>query len=133
MFFVLSHSILLAVCRTRDTYELRIGPCSPNSLWLMVMHQSAVVSSSGEDFRISSLVPLFHRISFPNYLKPSTKSRFLQTFLFGRKMFKARHVIKILGYILKKLASQPCLRLSRRPVSTIKANSQTPHSPFSPN
>ena len=133
MFFVLSHSILLAVCRTRDTYELRIGPCSPKSLWLMVMNQSAVVSSSGEDFRISSLVPLFHRISFPNYLKPSTKSRFLQTFLFGRKMFKARHVIKILGYILKKLASQPCLRLSRRPVSTIKANSQTPHSPFSPN
>ena len=101
----------------------------------VVMHQSAVVSSSGEDFRISSLVPLFHRISFPNYLKPSTKSRFLQTFLFCRKMFKARHVIKILGYIFfaKKLASQPCLRLSRRPVSTIKANSQTPHSPFSPN
>ena len=99
----------------------------------VVMHQSAVVSSSGEDFRISSLVPLFHRISFPNYLKPSTKSRFLQTFLFGRKMFKARHVIKMLGYILKKLASQPCLKLSRRPVSTIKANSQTPHSPFSPN
>ena len=34
---------------------------------------------------------------------------------------------------LNKPASQPCLKLSRRPVSTIKANSQTPHSPFSPN
>ena len=109
MFLVLSHSILLAVYRTRDTYELRIGPCSPKSLWLSgnASERSRIFSSSGEDFRISSLVPLFHRISFPNYLKPSTKSRFLQTFLFGRKMFKARHVIKMLGYTLK--TSKPTL------------------------
>ena len=78
----LSASLILAECRTRVTYEFLNGPYSPKSLCGSVVVKSErgrVFSSSVENFRVSPLEHIYS-ISFPHYLKLSTKSRFYKYF-----------------------------------------------------
>ena len=78
----LSASLILAECRTRVTYEFLNGPYSPKSRCVSVVVKSErgrVFFSLVEDFRVSPLEYIY-RISFPHYLKFSTKSRFYKYF-----------------------------------------------------
>ena len=96
-------SLILTVCATRVIYELRNGPYSPKSLCdSVVVNLGAVVSFLRH---VKSFVYFYWERFFIVYLSslsyPLYKVKILRTFLFGRKLFQARHVIKMLGHIFK--------------------------------
>ena len=102
----LSASLILAECRTRVTYEFLNGPYSPKSLCVSgseIRAWSCLFFVSG---RFSCLpAGIYLSYIFPSLSKTLYKVKILQIFLCCINLFEARHVIKMLGHILKKLSA----------------------------
>ena len=108
----LSASLILAECRKRVTYEFLNGPYSPKSLCVSgseIRAWSCLFFVSG---RFSCLpAGIYLSYIFPSLFKILYKVKILQIFLCCINLFEARHVIKMLGRILRNYPQFKCTGL----------------------
>ena len=108
----LSASLILAEYRTRVTYEFLNGPYSPKSLCVsgsQIRAWSCLFFVSG---RFSCLpAGIYLSYIFPSLSKTLYKVKILQIFLCCINLFEARHVIKMLGHILRNYPQFKCTGL----------------------
>ena len=108
----LSASLILAECRTRVTYEFLNGPYSPKSLCVSgseIRAWSCLFFVSGRFLCLPAGIYLSY--IFPSLSKILYKVKILQIFLCCINLFEARHVIKMLGHILRNYQQFKCTGL----------------------